>query len=71
MQNFGFTGKITEMISPADYEGFELGRVIVEHREQEHFTASIQEKRQKSRELGKMYKEVMREKRKEGKHFKR
>ncbi len=33
MEQLGFAGKITELITPSDYEGFELARVILEHRE--------------------------------------
>jgi len=33
MKNLGFAGKITELIQTSDYEGFELARVIIEHKE--------------------------------------
>lgn len=33
MKNLGFTGKITDLIQSADYDGFHLARVIVEHKE--------------------------------------
>lgn len=33
MKQFGFTGKITKLIPASEYKGFELARVIVEHKE--------------------------------------
>ena len=33
MKQLGFTGPITSLISPEDYEGYELARVIIEHKE--------------------------------------
>lgn len=33
MKQLGFDGKITELVSPQDLEGFTLARVVVEHRE--------------------------------------
>lgn len=33
MKALGFTGRITELVEPSEYEGYGLARVIVEHRE--------------------------------------